>query len=82
MTGQPAMEAYSHKLTSGKPGAVHLSNFIGAYNLVRRSTLKGLTPYEIAKKAWTGNSRNLQTRPTPSMPQPNEFSCLKPNSNC
>jgi transposase InsO family protein len=39
----------------------HLQNFVYAYNFVRRlKTLRGLTPYEFIRKAWTSEPHRFK----------------------
>ena len=43
----------------------HLTDFVGAYNYVRRlKTLRGLTPYEFIVKCWTEDPDRFKINPT------------------
>ena len=47
----------------------HLQNFVDAYNFARRlKTLRGLTPYEFIRKAWTSQPHRFKINPLQQMP--------------
>ena len=53
---------------AGKPGAVHLADFMAAYNFARRlKKLGGLTPYEYICKIWTSEPDRLILDPIHQM---------------
>jgi hypothetical protein len=49
----------------------HLADFVTAYNFARLKTLKGLTPYEFIRKAWTTKPNRLALNPLHQMPRLN-----------
>jgi integrase-like protein len=47
----------------------HLRDFVDAYNFARRlKTLRGLTPYEFLRKAWTSQPQRFTTNPLQKIP--------------
>jgi hypothetical protein len=50
----------------------HLADFIAAYYYGRRlKTLRGLTPFEAVRKAWTAEPERFRLDPLHQMPEPN-----------
>lgn len=50
----------------------HLAGFVSAYNFAKRpKTLKGLTPYEFIRKAWTKEPERFTLNPLQQMPELN-----------
>ena len=47
----------------------HLADFVSAYNFAKRlKTLKGLTPYEYIRRAWTKEPERFTLNPLQQMP--------------
>lgn len=50
----------------------HLADFVQAYNFAKRlKSLKGFTPYEFIRTAWTNQPERFTLNPLHQMPGPN-----------
>lgn len=60
----------------------HLADFVSVYNFARRlKTLKGLTPYESIRKAWTNEPKKFRLNPIHQMPGLNNSAPSEPTAN-